>query len=91
MCLDLGPRGVSNFAEGMFAAESDLQKREYIRYTRDEAFRNLRNIMEYSHWRANARLVRAFVEETAEIVRWLMTYGVEFEGISTNTPGGFRV
>lgn len=80
--------GVSNFAEGMFAAESDLQKREYIRYTKDEAFKN---IMEYTHWRANARLVRAFVEETAEVVRWLIKNGVEFEGISTNTPGGFRV
>ena len=80
--------GVSNFAEGMFAAESVLQKREYIRYTRDEAFKN---IMEYSHWKANARLVRAFVDETGPIIEWLMALGVEFEGVSTNTPGGFPV
>ena len=27
--------------------------------------------MEYSHWRANARLVRAFVDESAATISWL--------------------
>lgn len=80
--------GVSNFAEGMFAAESSLQKREYIVYSLDQAFKNF---MEYSHWRANARLVRAFLNETPKIIDWLIAYGIEFEGVSTNSPGGPRV
>ena len=77
--------GVSNFAEGMFAAESDMQRAQYVSYTRDDAFKT---IMEYSHWRANARLVRAFVDETATTIAWLKQHGVEFEEVSTNIPGG---
>ena len=77
--------GVSNFAEGMFAAESHMQRAQYVSYSRDEAFRT---IMEYSHWRANPRLVRAFVDETASTIAWLVGHGVEFAELSTNMPGG---
>lgn len=71
--------GSSNFFEGTFAVESDLQRREYITYTRDEAFKAF---MEYSHWRANPRIVRAFVEESAATISWLQRYGVEFSSVS---------
>jgi fumarate reductase flavoprotein subunit len=80
--------GVSNFGEGMFAAESDMQRRQYVGYTRDDAFKT---IMEYSHWRADARLVRAFVDETAATITWLQQHGVEFEGLSTHMPGAPHV
>jgi fumarate reductase flavoprotein subunit len=77
--------GVSNFAEGMFAAESDMQRQQYVSYTRDDAFKT---IMEYSHWRANPRLVRAFVNESAATITWLQKQGVEFVEVTTNAPGG---
>ena len=77
--------GVSNFAEGMFAAESDMQRQQYVSYTRDEAFKT---IMEYSHWRANPRLVRAFVDESASTIAWLQEQGVDFVEVTTNVPGG---
>ena len=77
--------GVSNFAEGMFAVESDMQRQQYVSYTRDDAFRT---IMEYSHWRANPRLVRAFVNESAATIAWLQQQGVEFEEVTTNVPDG---
>jgi fumarate reductase flavoprotein subunit len=77
--------GVSNFAEGMFAAESEMQRQKYVSYTRDDAFKT---IMEYSHWRANARLVRAFVDESAAAISWLQKQGVEFDEVTTNVPGG---
>ena len=77
--------GVSNFAEGMFAAESDMQRQQYVSYTRDDAFKT---IMEYSHWRANPRLVRAFVNESASTIAWLQEQGVEFVEVTTNMPGG---
>jgi fumarate reductase flavoprotein subunit len=80
--------GVSNFAEGMFAAESEMQRKQYVDYTCDDAFKT---IMEYSHWRANASLVRAFVNETATTITWLQQHGVEFEELSTNMPGGPHV
>lgn len=76
--------GTSNFFKGTFAVESDLQRERYITYSRDEAFKN---IMEYSHWRANPRLVRAIVDESAETIRWLRKQGVEFVDITINMVG----
>jgi fumarate reductase flavoprotein subunit len=69
------PGGTSNFFHGIFAAESDMQRARFITYSRDEAFKN---IMEYSHWRANPRLVRAVVNESAATITWLQKQGVEF-------------
>ena len=77
--------GVSNFAEGMFAVESHLQRAQYVSYNRDDAFKT---IMEYSHWRANPRLVRAFVNESGGTIKWLEQQGVVFEDVMTNVPGG---
>jgi len=78
------PGGTSNFFEGTFAVESPLQLQRYIIYSRDEAFRN---IIEYSHWRANPRLVRAVVDESGKTISWLMEQGVEFVEATTNMPG----
>jgi fumarate reductase flavoprotein subunit len=75
--------GTSNFFEGIFAAESDMQRERYIAYSRDQAFKN---IMEYSHWRANARLIRAFVNESASTITWLQKQGVEFTDAMNNMP-----
>jgi fumarate reductase flavoprotein subunit len=77
--------GTSNFFEGIFAVESDMQRERFIDYSRDEAFKN---IMEYNHWRANARLVRAFVNQSAETIAWLQKQGVEFIGATSLRPGG---
>ncbi|HEY78203.1 MAG TPA: FAD-dependent oxidoreductase [Dehalococcoidia bacterium] len=75
--------GTSNFFDGIFAVESEMQRQRFIDYSRDEAFKN---IMEYSHWRANARLVRAFVNESGETVTWLQKQGVEFIHAGINIP-----
>lgn len=77
------PGGTSNFFEGMFAVESDMQREQYIDYSRDQAFKN---IMEYSHWRANPRLVRAIVDESSHTIAWLQRQGVEFSGVTINMP-----
>ena len=77
------PGGTSNFFEGMFAVESDMQREHYIDYSRDQAFKN---IMEYSHWKANPRLVRAIVDESAGTISWLQQQGVEFTGVTINMP-----
>jgi fumarate reductase flavoprotein subunit len=77
--------GTSNFFEGIFAVESAMQRERFIDYSRDEAFKK---IMEYSHWRANARLVRAFVNESAETIAWLQKQGVEFINAMSLRPGG---
>src|SRR4030043_1447618 len=60
--------GTSNFLQGMFAVESEIQRKRYISYTKDEAFKNF---MDYSHWRANASLVRTIVNESGPTISWL--------------------
>jgi fumarate reductase flavoprotein subunit len=79
--------GSSSFAEGMFAVESEMQRKMYMNFTRDEAFKA---IMDYSHWRANPRLVRAFVDTSAGTIAWLQGQGVEFIEAMTNMPDGLR-
>jgi fumarate reductase flavoprotein subunit len=69
--------GSSNFIQGTFAVESHIQRERYIDYTRDEAFRNT---MDYSHWKANPRLVRAIINESGPTVAWLQSHGVVFAG-----------
>jgi fumarate reductase flavoprotein subunit len=79
--------GTSNFFDGMFAVESEMQRERYITYSRDEAFKR---IMDYSHWRANARLVRAFVDESGPTISWLREMGVEFSDATINMPDAPR-
>jgi fumarate reductase flavoprotein subunit len=79
--------GTSNFFQGTFAVESELQRASFINYSRDEAFRN---IMEYSHWRADPRLVRAVVDKSAESITWLQGHGVEFIEVMNNMPDAPR-
>jgi fumarate reductase flavoprotein subunit len=79
--------GTSNFFEGTFAVESNMQRERYITYSRDEAFKN---IMEYSHWLANPRLVRAIVNESAATIAWLQNTGVVFSDATINMPDSPR-
>jgi fumarate reductase flavoprotein subunit len=79
--------GTSNFFEGTFAVESAMQQERYITYSRDEAFKG---IMEYSHWRANPRIVRAIVDESGPTIAWLQKAGVEFADATINMPNAPR-
>jgi fumarate reductase flavoprotein subunit len=79
--------GTSNFFEGTFAVESAMQRERYITYNRDQAFKG---IMEYSHWRANPRLVRAIVDESGPTIGWLQEAGVEFADATINMPDAPR-
>jgi fumarate reductase flavoprotein subunit len=77
------PGGTSNFFSGMFGVESEMQRERYITYSRDEAFTN---IMEYSHWRANPRLVRVIVNESGKTINWLRRLGVDFSNAGAMMP-----
>lgn len=81
------PGGYSLFAEGMFGAESKIQQRDYIGITREEAFRNH---MESTHWSANGRLVRAFIDKSPDTIDWFMEMGIEYPRAITLWPGGPR-
>jgi fumarate reductase flavoprotein subunit len=75
--------GTSLNFRGIFDAGSDMQRERYITYSPDEAFKNF---MEYSHWRANPRLVRTIVDESAKTIAWLQKTGVIFYNVVSNIP-----
>jgi fumarate reductase flavoprotein subunit len=56
-------------------------------YNRDQAFKS---IIEFSHWRANPRLVRAIVNESGATISWLQNQGVEFSDATINMPDSRR-
>lgn len=66
--------GNARVSVGFFAAESQPQKRMGINVTRDEIFQRF---MEFNHWKTNAKLVRAWVNKTSELVSWLEKKGVK--------------
>ena len=75
------------FVEGTFAVESEMQRRRNIKVTRDEAFRGM---MEYSHWKANPALVRAFINKSANTIDWLEKLGIEITEPTGTWLGGPR-
>jgi fumarate reductase flavoprotein subunit len=79
------PGGTSNFPSGPFAVESRLQQQKYHSLTKDEAFKVF---MDHRHWRADPRLARAFIDESARTIQWLQEQGVEFTEPSAFWTGG---
>ncbi len=69
--------GYTRQANGLMACESPVQKRQNITITKDEVFRRFMN---WAHCRrVEPRVVRAFINETGDTIRWLEEKGVEFE------------
>jgi fumarate reductase flavoprotein subunit len=70
------PGGTSNLPRGgIFAVESRQQRKRNYRFTRDQVFRSF---MDFTHWRVNAKVVRAFIDKSSETIQWLEHQGVEF-------------
>ena len=70
--------GAANMGMAIFAVESRLQKEDMYYWTKDEAFKDF---MEYTHWRADAKLVRRWFNMTASTIDWLMGMGTQFQGV----------
>lgn len=75
--------GNAVFADGMLAAGSHVQKRQLLDVTPDAI---LQSAMEYSHQALNARVLRAFINKTADNIRWLEDMGVQFH-VDPYIPG----
>jgi len=67
--------GNSALATGIFAAESPVQKRMMIDARGDELFKKA---MDYSHWKIDPKIVRAFVHKSGDTVGWLEEKGLKF-------------
>lgn len=76
--------GLGNMARGPLAVESRLQRQRQIPLTREDAFRIF---MDYTHWRVDARLVKAYLDRSAGTIDWLEKLGVEFSEVVAYFPG----
>jgi fumarate reductase flavoprotein subunit len=65
-----------------------MQLRQNIKFTRDEGFKELMN---YSHGKANAALVRTIVNKSGDTISWLENHGVQFALPGADFLGGPRV
>jgi fumarate reductase flavoprotein subunit len=82
------PGGMTDYAEGMFAVGSRYQKKHKVGLTIEEAFNTH---MEETHWLANPRLVRTFMDRTADTIDWLEAQGAIFSGLFNISPFTDRV
>lgn len=75
--------GNGQYAEGVFAAGSRLQKRSNIDADPEALFRQA---MEYAHWRSDARLTRRLIDCSGPTVDWLTDLGVPFSRVLHHMP-----
>ncbi len=76
--------GAANMGMGPFAVESRIQKAKQHKLSRDEAFDIF---MTYTHWRVDAKLVRAYIDKSADTIDWLEKMGVVFADAASYFPG----
>ena len=69
--------GAANMGMAFFAVESKYQRDQMYEWTKDQAFNEF---MEYTHWKADAKLVRRWFNMSADTVEWVENFGVEFLG-----------
>ncbi|MDR1642213.1 MAG: FAD-dependent oxidoreductase [Clostridiales bacterium] len=69
--------GAANMGMGFFAVESAYQKAQLVGLTKEAVFRFF---MEYTHWRVDARLIRRYIEQSADTIEWIESMGVKFLG-----------
>ena len=77
--------GAANMGMGPLGVESRLQRLKQHGPTRDEAFKAF---MDYTHWRVDAQLVRAYIDKAATSIDWLEGLGVQFVEPAAYFPGG---
>ncbi len=77
--------GAMNGGTGPFAVETIQQRRLQRVVTKEEAFRFF---MDYTHWQVEPGLVAAYVNKSADTIKWLEKVGCVFEGLNAYIEGG---
>lgn len=67
--------GSSAMASGIFAADSPAQKRQAIIARKDDLYKRM---MAWAHQSTDARIIRAFIDRSADTIRWLENKGMYF-------------
>ena len=75
--------GAGLYPEGSLGIGTRIQKEQGIHITTEQVFAR---VMEFHHWRCNARVIRTLLNESGKTIDWLMDNGIEFEGIKTLFP-----
>lgn len=78
--------GTGNMGMGPLGVESNHTRAKQFRPTRDEAFEIF---MDYTHWRVDAKLVRAYLNKSADTIHWLENMGVEFTEPASYFPTAY--
>lgn len=78
------PGGNGNLAAGPFAVESRFQKVRQYTLTKEEAFKIH---MDFTQWCVNARLVKKYIDKSANTLDWLEEMGIEFYDIASHGIG----
>lgn len=76
--------GSSNYTEGLFAVDSYLQKEQGIKVSATDV---LREEVDYSKYRADSRIWRKYLDDSANTVQWLKDQGVKYEGVQAMGAG----
>ena len=78
--------GTANRGMGPLGIESRHTRAHLLEPTKDEAFKAF---MDYTHWRVDAKLVRAFLNKSGDTIHWLESLGVEFVEPATYFKGSY--
>lgn len=79
--------GGGNYMEGTFFVGSALQKADNIGVTPERQFKR---VMDFHHWRINARALNSWLKQTASVYDWLAEHGVRYEAVKTAFIDGNR-
>ncbi len=78
--------GTANRGMGPLGIESRHTRARLLQPTKDEAFKAF---MDYTHWRVDAKLVRAFLNKSGDTIHWLESLGVAFTEPATYFTGSY--
>ncbi|MFC1863233.1 FAD-dependent oxidoreductase [Thermodesulfobacteriota bacterium] len=78
--------GTGNMGMGPLGIESRHTRAKNFKPTKDEAFEIFMN---YTHWRVDARLVRTYLNKSADTIQWLEDMGVEFVEPASYFPSAY--
>jgi fumarate reductase flavoprotein subunit len=78
--------GTGNMGMGIFAVESRFQKERKNKTTRSQAFKAL---MDYNHWKADARLAKKYIDKSSDTIDWLSSMGVKFADVLQTDEGAY--
>ena len=79
--------GGGNYMEGTFFVGSALQKADNIGVTPERQFKR---VMDFHHWRINAKALNSWLKQTAGVYDWLADHGVHYEAVKTAFIDGNR-